>query len=128
MTDPITAELDRQLNSEEAEAPKGKIAEMAARYDFEGPRLFGLPLKLDFAACDLATCDAWKRKCAGAPRGAFVLLRKIRSAAAHAFGDREHDPVTGPSSRPATVAPEQPNASHSQWVTEPWRSLACTIC
>lgn len=76
MTDPITSEFDRQLKSEQPIVAKGKIAEMAARYDFEGPRLFGLPLKLDFAACDIATtCDAWKRKCAGAPRGAFVLLR-----------------------------------------------------
>ncbi|GMU26328.1 MAG: hypothetical protein AMXMBFR16_12330 [Candidatus Uhrbacteria bacterium] len=71
---PIDEELERQL-SESAETPQGSVARIAEKYRVESDRLLGLLLKLDFAESHLVTCDAWKRKCGGVPRGAFVLFR-----------------------------------------------------
>jgi hypothetical protein len=49
---------------------------MAARYDVQSSdRLLGLLLKFDFAASHIITCDPWKRRCGGVPRGAFVVFR-----------------------------------------------------
>jgi Helicase HerA, central domain len=71
---PIDAELERQLG-QSAETPSGAVGRIAEKYRIESDHLLGLLLKLDFAESHLVTCDAWKRKCAGVPRGSFVLFR-----------------------------------------------------
>jgi hypothetical protein len=73
-TNPISAELEKQLLNT-AETPSGCVGKIAAKYRIESERLLGLLLKLDFAESHLMTCDAWKRKCGGIPRGSFVLFR-----------------------------------------------------
>jgi hypothetical protein len=78
MKDTISTELDRQVSQDvgaDAQA-KGTIGSMAGRYDTQNSdRLLGLLLKLDFAASHIVTCDPWKHRCGGAPRGAFVVFR-----------------------------------------------------
>jgi hypothetical protein len=81
MKSSIQAELDRQAIQENAKA-KGPVARMASEYVFgTSDRLLGLVLKLDFAESNFATCDPWKRRCGGVPRGSFVLFKvdNIRS-------------------------------------------------
>lgn len=73
-TSPVSAELARQARESEVH-PSGPVAKIAHRYTIESDRLLGLLLKLDFAESHLVTCDAWKRKCGGVPRGSFVLFR-----------------------------------------------------
>jgi hypothetical protein len=77
MKDAISQELNRQLALESiGEQLKGMIGRMTARYDVQNSeRLLGLLLKFDFAASHIVTCDPWKRRCAGVPRGAFVVFR-----------------------------------------------------
>jgi Helicase HerA, central domain len=72
--DPITSELERQMDSDLV-VDVGRIASMARRYQLGSDRLLGLVLKLDFAESIFVTCDPWKRKCSGVPRGSFVLFR-----------------------------------------------------
>ncbi len=71
---PIDAELEKQ-SKESMGTPSGPVAKAAQKYRIESDRLLGLLLKLDFAESHLVTCDAWKRKCGGVPRGSFVLFR-----------------------------------------------------
>jgi hypothetical protein len=72
---PITAELDQQLAQAESSSA-GPIASIASQYNIEtSDRLFGLLLKFDFEASHIITCDPWKQKCGGVPRGAFILLK-----------------------------------------------------
>ena len=75
MNSSIEQELNRQDNSINAEQPCGPVGEIAQQYDLESDRLLGLLLKLDFEESHFVTCDAWKRKCGGVPRGSFVLFR-----------------------------------------------------
>jgi hypothetical protein len=78
MKDAISQELNRQLalDSIVGEQLKGIISGMATRYDAQhSDRLLGLLLKFDFAASHIVTCDPWKRRCGGVPRGAFVVFR-----------------------------------------------------
>ena len=75
MNSSIEQELDRQDNSINTERPCGPVGEIAQQYDLESDRLLGLLLKLDFEESHFVTCDAWKRKCGGVPRGSFVLFR-----------------------------------------------------
>jgi hypothetical protein len=80
MKSSIQAELDRQAIQENAKA-KGPVARMASEYVFgTSDRLLGLVLKLDFAESNFATCDPWKRRCGGVPRGSFVLFKVDPSA------------------------------------------------
>lgn len=70
---PIGAELERQ--SRECEKiPSGPVGRIAEKYNIDSERLLGLLLKLDFAECNLVTCDAWKRKCGGVPKGIVRIL------------------------------------------------------
>jgi hypothetical protein len=80
MKDAISQELNRQLALESivGEQFKGIIGRMAARYDVQNSdRLLGLLLKFDFAASHIVTCDPWKRRCGGVPRGAFIIFRIV---------------------------------------------------
>jgi hypothetical protein len=70
----VAQELQEQLDAAIG-GPAGPIAQIAARYTLDSDRLLGLLLKLDFAESHIATCDPWKRKCGGVPRGSFVLFR-----------------------------------------------------
>ena len=72
--DPISAELARQVNQEPTSAG-GPIAQIAEQYHPESDRLLGLLLEIDFEASLFVTCDPWKRKCGGVPRGSFVLFK-----------------------------------------------------
>jgi hypothetical protein len=75
-SNPITVDLDEQVASARRSVTQGPIASIAAQYDIEtSDRLFGLLLKFDFEASHIVTCDPWKRKCGGVPRGAFILLK-----------------------------------------------------
>lgn len=71
MKNPIEKELERQLPEE----PRGPIGQIAQRYHLDSDRLLGLLLKLDFEESHFVTCDPWKRRCGGVPRGAFILFR-----------------------------------------------------
>ena len=78
MDNPIAQELNRQVVSGAlaSERRRGPIGQMAARYDIQSSdHLLGLLLKFDFAASHIVTCDPWKRRCGGVPRGAFVIFR-----------------------------------------------------
>lgn len=78
MADTISQELDRQAAADASDIgpQRGPIASIAARYDAQtSDRLLGLLLKFDFAASHIVTCDPWKRRCGGVPRGAFVVFR-----------------------------------------------------
>lgn len=71
----IDAELEKQATAD-ATLPLGPISKMASAYTFNtSERLLGLVLRLDFAESIFATCDPWKRKCGGVPRGSFVLFK-----------------------------------------------------
>lgn len=71
----IQAELDRQT-VEAAGSPAGPVSRIASEYVFStSERLLGLVLKLDFAESNFVTCDPWKRRCGGVPRGSFVLFK-----------------------------------------------------
>lgn len=72
--DVVTQELAKEEAKSGRSAP-GRVSAIAAKYVLESDRLLGLLLKLDFAESHLVTCDAWKRKCGGIPRGSFVLFR-----------------------------------------------------
>jgi len=74
MDSKVTQELQEQRKVE-LQGPVGLIAQIATRYTLDSDRLLGLLLKLDFAESHIATCDPWKRKCGGVPRGSFVLFR-----------------------------------------------------
>lgn len=75
MNSSIQGELDRQA-SEESTKAKGPVCDIAAEYAFgTSSRLLRLVLKFDFAQSHFATCDPWKRRCGGVPRGSFVLFR-----------------------------------------------------
>lgn len=74
MANIIEDELGKQAE-EKAESPTGPVGKIASKYRIESDRLVGLLLKLDFAESHFVTCDAWKRKCGGVPRGSFVLFR-----------------------------------------------------
>lgn len=76
---PIAAELERQSNADLV-TPPGPVSAIANKYRLDSERLLGLLLKLDFAESHLVTCDAWKRNCAGVPRGSFLLFRIDPSA------------------------------------------------
>lgn len=79
MVKAIHAELERQAGLEKM--PKGPVSQIAANYVFStSDRLVGLVLKLDFAESNFATCDPWKRRCGGVPRGSFVLFKVDPSA------------------------------------------------
>lgn len=73
-SNPVQEELERQ-SIESAETQVGPVSRIAEKYSLDSDRLLGLLLKLDFAESHLVTCDAWKRKCGGIPRGSFVLFR-----------------------------------------------------
>ena len=80
MVSSIQAELDRQATLEKTKN-KGPVAQIASEYVFSSSdRLLGLVLKLDFAESHFATCDPWKRRCGGVPRGSFVLFKVDPSA------------------------------------------------
>ena len=51
------------------------ISEMAKKYVLSADNLLGFVLKVDFNETHFITCDAWKRKCGGVPRGSFILFR-----------------------------------------------------
>jgi hypothetical protein len=75
MVTSIQTELERQAAEENLKA-KGPVSRMAAEYAFTtSDRLLGLVLKFDFAESNFATCDPWKRRCGGVPRGSFVLFK-----------------------------------------------------
>ena len=74
MKDSISQELEDQLVAG-TPAGKGIITPMATKYTLDSDRLLGLLLKFDFAESHIVTCDPWKRKCGGVPRGSFVLFR-----------------------------------------------------
>ena len=74
MNDEISRELEAQLKTV-VPVTRGPISAMAEKYNLDSDRLLGLLLKLDFAESHIVTCDPWKRKCGGVPRGAFVLFR-----------------------------------------------------
>lgn len=70
--------VTRELSGEETrnqERSAGPVSTIATKYILESDRLLGLLLKLDFGESHLVTCDAWKRKCGGVPRGSFALFR-----------------------------------------------------
>jgi hypothetical protein len=74
----ISQELDRQIASElvAGDPSKGAVGRMASHYDVQNSdRLLGLLLKFDVAASHIVTCDPWKRRCGGVPRGAFIVFR-----------------------------------------------------
>lgn len=48
---------------------------MAKKYVLSADTLLGFVLKVDFNETHFITCDAWKRKCGGVPRGSFILFR-----------------------------------------------------
>ncbi|MHC1744850.1 MAG: hypothetical protein AB9873_17730 [Syntrophobacteraceae bacterium] len=75
MDNAIEEELLRQAEDTEMGLECGAIARMAANYTLDSERLLGLLLKLDFAESHIVTCDPWKRKCGGVPRGSFILFR-----------------------------------------------------
>jgi DNA helicase HerA-like ATPase len=80
MVSSIQAELERQAAIDKTKV-KGPVAEIASEYVFStSDRLLGLVLKLDFAESHFATCDPWKRRCGGVPRGSFVLFKVDPSA------------------------------------------------
>ncbi|MGD0793182.1 MAG: hypothetical protein ABR920_15555 [Terriglobales bacterium] len=80
MVSSIQAELERQAAIDKAKV-KGPVAQVASEYVFSNSdRLLGLVLKLDFAESHFATCDPWKRRCGGVPRGSFVLFKVDPSA------------------------------------------------
>jgi hypothetical protein len=71
----IDAELEKQASADKT-ASIGPVSKMASEYAFStSNRLLGLVLKLDFAESIFATCDPWKRKCGGVPRGSFVIFK-----------------------------------------------------
>jgi len=75
MMSSIQVELERQASLARTK-PLGPISHMASEYVFStSDRLLGLVLKLDFAESNFATCDPWKRRCGGVPRGSFVLFK-----------------------------------------------------
>ena len=74
MADTISQELENQLVASTPDTT-GTIASMAAKYTLESDRLLGLLLKFDFGESHIVTCDPWKRKCGGVPRGSLVLFR-----------------------------------------------------
>src|SRR5260370_22919502 len=80
--DPITSELERQVDQQPTSAG-GPIARMAQRYQLDSDRLLGLVLKLDFEESLFVTCDPWKRKCGGVPRGSFVDRKSTRLNSSH---------------------------------------------
>jgi len=91
MISSIQTELERQALELNLKA-KGPVGRMAAEYTFAtSERLLGLVLKFDFAESNFATCDPWKRRCGGVPRGSFVLFKvdptAVGSAEAH-FSNR----------------------------------------
>jgi hypothetical protein len=69
----ITSELERQVQ-DQPETGGGPIARMSQPYQLDSDRLLGLVLKLDFEESLFVTCDPWKRKCGGVPRGSFILF------------------------------------------------------
>ena len=80
MVKAIQTELERQASLEKSKIT-GTVAEIASEYVFStSDRLVGLVLKLDFAESHFATCDPWKRRCGGVPRGSFVLFKVDPSA------------------------------------------------
>jgi hypothetical protein len=72
---PITADLDRQIERQYSNLTKGRVARIASTYDLKSNRLFGLTQKLDYEISTIVTSDGWKRNCGGAPRGGLVILR-----------------------------------------------------
>lgn len=80
MNKSIDAELEKQAAAVSS-AAVGPVSKMASEYGFTtSDRLLGLVLRLDFAESIFATCDPWKRKCGGVPRGSFVLFKVDSSA------------------------------------------------
>lgn len=73
-TNNIQKELEKQA-VESKEDLFGPIGRIAQKYHLDSDRLLGLLLKLDFAESHLVTCDAWKRKCGGVPKGSFLIFR-----------------------------------------------------
>jgi len=74
MADAVAEELGK-TEAEDKKTVLGAVGKIASKYTIESEHLVGLLLKLDFGESHLVTCDAWKRKCGGVPRGAFVLFR-----------------------------------------------------
>lgn len=74
MNNVILEELERQEESDQEDVV-GPVSGMAQKYKLDSERLLGLLLKLDFQDSHFVTCDAWKRKCGGVPRGSFILFR-----------------------------------------------------
>jgi hypothetical protein len=74
MNNIIEDELKRQITAED-ENTHGTVCRIAQNYNLDSDRLLGLLLKLDFEESHVVTCDAWKRKCGGVPRGSFIIFR-----------------------------------------------------
>jgi hypothetical protein len=75
MNNVIEQELLRQAQAHTPQVISGVIAQMADKYNTDSNRLLGLLLKLDFAESHIVTCDPWKHRCGGVPRGSFVIFR-----------------------------------------------------
>lgn len=75
MANQIDTELEKQIAEEEIQVSRGPISEMAKKYVLSADNLLGFVLKVDFNETHFITCDAWKRKCGGVPRGSFILFR-----------------------------------------------------
>jgi len=75
MANQIDTELEKQIAEEEIQFSRGPISEMAKKYVLSSVNLLGFVLKVDFNETHFITCDSWKRKCGGVPRGSFILFR-----------------------------------------------------
>lgn len=71
---PLIEELRNQTNGK-PQSDKGTVGSIAEKYSLESERLLGFLIKLDFAESHIVTCDPWKRKCGGVPRGSFVIFK-----------------------------------------------------
>ena len=73
--------VERALEQDEAAVtarsamPAGPIATMVAAYHTQSPNLLGFVLDMGYDQATIVTCDAWKRRCGGLPRNAFVVVR-----------------------------------------------------
>lgn len=74
MNNIIEEELQRQATIA-TDSQNGVICNISHDYSLESDRLLGLLLKLDFEESLFVTCDAWKRKCGGVPRGSFIIFK-----------------------------------------------------
>jgi DNA helicase HerA-like ATPase len=90
MKNPIDEELSRQ-RVDQTDKPLGPVGLLAQKYNLDSDRLVGLLLKVDFEESLIVTCDPWKRKCGGVPRGSFILFRidpRAVNPADHEFSNR----------------------------------------